>query len=109
MAEIEEGSLDIQPTQAARKKQTTAKIRVQADKDAMVATMSTKEGRRSIWRIIITTQFFSTSYTGNSDTNFNEGKRYIGRLLYEELQELCPALYTTMVSENRPYKEDGNA
>ena len=109
MTPIEEGSLEIQPPQAARKKQDKVKERIQQDKDAVVATMSVREGRRTIYRLLITTQFFGTSYTGNSDTNFNEGKRYIGRLLYEELQDLCPVLYTTMVNENRPTKEDRNA
>lgn len=109
MAEIEEGSLEIQPPQAASKKKASLKAQLDADREAIMAVMEKVQGRRTIYRIFASTEFFSTSYTGNADTNFREGRRFIGRLLYEELQEVCPGLYTTMMNENRKPKEDRNA
>lgn len=109
MAETEEGSLEIQPPQAANKKKVSLKAQLDADREAIMAVMGKVQGRRTIYRIFASTEFFSTSYTGNADTNFREGRRFIGRLLYEELQEVCPDLYTTMMNENRKSKEDRNA
>ena len=44
---------------------------VALDNDAMVLVMSSKEGRRTVWRILKTTGFFLTSFTGNSETFFS--------------------------------------
>jgi hypothetical protein len=110
MTPIEEGSLEIQAPQAAAKKKATLKAQLDFDREALIKTMESVQGRRTIWRIFATTEFFTTSYTGNAETNFREGKRYIGRLLYEELQEVCPGLYDTMMGENsRRKKENDNA
>ena len=100
--------LDIQVPIKAQQKRTKIKEAVALDNDAMVLVMSSKEGRRTVWRIMETTGYFLTSFTGNSETFFREGKRYIGRLLYDELNELCPDLYNQMVSENRKKKEPRN-
>ncbi len=108
MTPIEEGSLDIQIPQAAAKKKASLKEQQEFDRNALISMMEKVQGRRTIYRIFATTEFFTTSYTGNAETNFREGKRYIGRLLYEELQEVCPGLYTTMMNENSKKKEVSN-
>ena len=109
MSEREEGSLEIQAPQAAVKKKLALKEQLDFDRNALLSMMEKVQGRRTIFRIFASTEFFTTSYTGNADTNFREGKRYIGRLLYEELQEVCPGLYTTMMNENSKKKETSNA
>lgn len=109
MSEVEEGSLDIQPTISALKKKASLKEQLNEDRNALLYMMEKVQGRRTIYRIFASTEFFATSYTGNAETNFREGRRYIGRLLYEELQEVCPDLYTTMMNENRKKKEERNA
>ena len=100
--------LDIQVPLKAQQKRTKNKEAVALDNDAMVLVMSSKEGRRTVWRILKTTGFFLTSFTGNSETFFMEGKRYIGKLLYDELNDLCPDLFNQMMSENREKKEASN-
>lgn len=100
--------LDIQVPLKAQKQQQKMKEAKALDNDAMVLTMSSKEGRRTVWRILETTGYFTTSFTGNSETFFKEGKREIGRRLYEELNDLCPDLYTQMMNENRKKKEASN-
>ena len=108
MTQPEEGSLEIQPPQAATKKKASLKEQLEFDRAALLATMEKVQGRRTIYRIFASTEFFTMSYTGNVETNYREGKRYIGKLLYDELQEVCPDLYITMMNENRKKKEAAN-
>jgi hypothetical protein len=100
--------LDIQvPVGSVKRKEKLRNLQLQ-DTDYMKVIMGSKEGRRTIWRILRTTEFFSTSFTGSSETFFKEGKRYIGRLIYEELNDICPELYVAMMNENRTPKEQHN-
>jgi len=39
------------------------------------------------------------------ETAFNEGRKYIGTLIFAQLQEICPELYLRMVKENTDHKE----
>ena len=73
-----------------------------ADDDALRTTMSTKEGRRTIWRVLKASRFYLISFTGGSETFFREGMRAVGKMLHDELERVCPDLYTLMMSENRP-------
>lgn len=63
--------------------------------------MSTKKGRRIVWRLLELARVFRLSY----DTNpmamaFNEGNRNFGNQLLAEIQSLCPERYLEMLREN---------
>jgi len=79
----------------------TAAKRVALDYEDMRNVMGTRAGRRTVFRILDSTGLTSQSFTGNSETFFREGKRSIGILLHNELQDICPDLYTLMQTENR--------
>jgi hypothetical protein len=62
--------------------------------------LSTKWGRRMVWRILERTGQHRTSFTGNSTTFFNEGQRNIGLWLVDEVLSADTNQYLTMIKEN---------
>lgn len=113
MNDYEEATLEIQAPIGASRRMGKVRAQIVEDDLALLHTMESKEGRRTLWRVMQTTGYFEISYTGNSETYFREGKRLVGKLLYDNLQRVCPDLYTTMHNENKPLtnnpKENGNA
>ena len=75
----------------------------QEDSD-LLAVMSAPEGRRLLWRYLEITGIYKLSYTGNSETFFNEGQRNIGLKLLAEIQRVAPAEYMEMVRESNSTK-----
>lgn len=62
--------------------------------------LSTKWGRRLVWRILERTGQHRTSFTGNSTTFFNEGQRNIGLWLVDEVLSVDTKKYLLMIEEN---------
>lgn len=69
--------------------------------------MSLPSGRRFIWRYLGLTKVFETSFTGNSETFFNEGMRAVGCTLLREVVLYTPKLYQQMISENLTKVKEG--
>lgn len=90
---------DLEVSQSHRKQ--AVKERQLVEEAATKTVMGLKEGRRIVWRIIEGSGFLEQSFTGNSETFFKEGRRSVGKQLYDELMDLCPDLYWLMVNENR--------
>ena len=65
--------------------------------------MSDHRGRRFMWRTMGRFRLFEPSI-GPTDavTNYNEGQRNAGLFLLSQINELCPAMYAVMASENAP-------
>lgn len=61
--------------------------------------LSTPQGRRFLWRLLGVCHVFKTSFTGNSTTFFNEGKRDIGLRLLADINEASPNSYLKMMQE----------
>lgn len=59
------------------------------------------QGRRLIWRYLETCGVFRTSFTGSSQTFFNEGERNIGLKLLADINEASPESYLTMLKESK--------
>lgn len=68
-------------------------------KDSLINVMSTEPGRSFMWEMLSKAGLFRTSFTGNSATFFNEGKRSLGLELMADIQEFCPRHYVTMHDE----------
>jgi hypothetical protein len=62
--------------------------------------MSMPAGRRFIWRYLGLSKVNEVSFTGNSETFFNEGMRMMGCTLQREVVLYAPKLYLQMISEN---------
>lgn len=66
-----------------------------------LAIMDSPPGRRYIWRLLGQAGVFHSSFTGNSETFFREGKRAIGLWVMADIDRLCPEKYALMVRENQ--------
>lgn len=76
------------------------KRRVHQRESDLKAVMSTAEGRRFVWYLLDDIcQLHGGSYTGNSQTFFNEGRRSVGIQVMQELQRIVPERYLDMVGE----------
>ena len=63
--------------------------------------LATRQGRAWHWHLLSRCGVFTSSFTGNSATFFNEGKRDIGLTLIAELTREYPDHYLTMMKEAR--------
>lgn len=63
--------------------------------------MSSKRGRRIVWRLLDTAGVFRLSFNTNSMMMaFNEGNRNFGNRTLTMIHTHCPELYPQMVKEN---------
>jgi hypothetical protein len=60
----------------------------------------TPQGRRLLWWILEQSNLYSPSFTGNSHTFFNEGRRDIGLRILSKITEAEPELYPRLMMEN---------
>ena len=58
------------------------------DQNSLTSILKNKEGRWFLMRLLDATGVNSSSFTGNSTTFFNEGKRQVGLELLARIQEL---------------------
>ncbi len=63
-------------------------------------------GRRFVWRYLGLAGVFQTSFTGNSTTFFNEGRRDIGLKLLADVTEAKPDAYIQMTQEAKKSEEN---
>lgn len=61
--------------------------------------MQNARGRRLVWRFLESAMVFRTTFTGNSTTFFNEGRRALGLELLADIQEVASDEYQLMVQE----------
>lgn len=62
-------------------------------------------GRKFMWRLLQECGVYRTSFTGNSATFYNEGKRAVGLFVLNEIMEASPEAYLLMQKENRKESE----
>ncbi len=63
--------------------------------------LSSKQGRRFTWRLLSECGVFRSSFTGNSETFFREGKRAVGLHMLAEISAHCPEQYALMQAESK--------
>jgi hypothetical protein len=61
--------------------------------------LSTQAGRSFMWRLLSYCGVYKTSFTGNSTTFFNEGKRQVGLHLLDEVFEADANAFSKMQTE----------
>jgi len=62
--------------------------------------VSNRNGRELVWWMLSEAGIYQTSFTGNSTTFFNEGKRSIGLVLLDRLIRMRPDAYAQMIGEH---------
>lgn len=82
-------------------RQQTAKQRLEIETEIsdLQAIMQSRSGRRFMWGLLSKCGVFQTSFTGNSTTFFNEGRRDIGLQYIKDLNLHCLDEYQQMVRE----------
>lgn len=69
--------------------------------------LSSKQGRRVLWRVMTWTGVFRSSFNhSGSIMAFNEGARYVGLTLLGQINDADPMAYATMTKEQ--YKHERN-
>jgi hypothetical protein len=73
--------------------------------------MSSKRGRRILWRLLEQSGVFRLSFNTNAmSMAFAEGNRNFGNRTLSMIHSLCPELYPTMVKEqNNGINDDGRS
>ena len=59
------------------------------------------DGRVFLWGLLASCGVYQSSYTGDNATFFREGRRAVGLQLLEEIHNVDPSGYATMIVENR--------
>lgn len=100
------------PTDLVDQERTTAKaaeeerLRREREANELRWVLSTKQGRRFIWRQLSEAGVFQSSFnTNNAVMAFNEGRRNAGLQLLSEVMDTCPERYTEMLTEQKEAKE----
>jgi hypothetical protein len=89
--------VDSNEAEAQRKRADTLKqLRDEGD---LKWLMSDKRGRRVIWRLLESTGLYQSSFTGNSETFFREGRRDVGLKLLATVQDVTPDGFMLMMKE----------
>jgi hypothetical protein len=63
--------------------------------------VSTRGGRRFVLRLINASELFSTADVMNAGIYALEGKRKIGKLLFNDVMEAAPEAYLLMMKESK--------
>ena len=61
--------------------------------------LDTASGRNIIWDILEKGMIFRTTYTGNSKSFFNEGKRSLALQIMNDVLEVMPTFFAMMIKE----------
>lgn len=81
----------------------------EAEDSDWVWIMSTKRGRRIIWRQLEQAGVFRLSFNTNAlMMAFNEGNRSFGNKALAKIHELCPDQFPLMQKENSNVSRDGH-
>ncbi|MEK9753373.1 MAG: hypothetical protein VW338_09200 [Rhodospirillaceae bacterium] len=81
-------------------RKSKARRQREAELAALASILSTKGGRRFVWRLLEEAKIHSTSFAVEATiTAFNEGKRHVGLWALAEVFEADPSAYTRMRQE----------
>lgn len=87
---------DAEQVKQAAQKEKTGRAR---DLNDLCVVLATREGRRHTWRQLSDCGVFRSSFTGNSTTFFNEGRRDVGLRLLADVMEARPDAFLLMQQE----------
>ena len=104
--------LDLKGLQKSKdNKKFTEKLDRQNEESDIKWLMSSKRGRRFVWRLLEQAGVFRSSFNTNAMTmSFSEGNRNYGLQLLNLVHTLCPELYPTMIKEQQNVRnaDDGS-
>lgn len=97
-------------TDALDDKDTKARLVREVEESDLKWLMSSKRGRRIIWRLLSQAGVFQPVFHPTAMVmSFKEGKRNYGLQTLQAVNTYCPDLYPTMVKENANGREPDGA
>ena len=76
-------------------------VKVNTDEVAFLANVrelaSTRAGQEVLWRILELCNIYTDSFTGNSSTFYNEGRRSVGLQILAFLEDADPTIYPRLI------------
>ena len=75
------------------------------DSQALAHTLSSAQGRQTLWYVLQMCGVYKLSFTGSSETFFREGRRSVGLQLLKLIQKEKPEAYRQMEIEASNRKE----
>jgi len=104
--------LDLKAQQKSKdSKKSADRIERQNEESDIKWLMSSKRGRRFVWRLLEQAGVFRSSFNTNAMAmSFGEGNRNYGLQLLNSIHTLCPELYPTMIKEQKNVRnaDDGS-
>ena len=104
--------LDLKAQQKSKdSKKSADRIDRQNEESDIKWLMSSKRGRRFVWRLLEQAGVFRSSFNTNAMAmSFGEGNRNYGLQLLNLIHTLCPELYPTMLKEQKNVRnaDDGS-
>jgi len=104
--------LDLKAQQKSKdSKKSADRIERQNEESDIKWLMSSKRGRRFVWRLLEQAGVFRSSFNTNAMAmSFGEGNRNYGLQLLNLIHTLCPELYPTMIKEQKNVRnaDDGS-
>ena len=85
---------------ALRQSATREMDRRRQEQNDLRDVMSRPEGRRVMWRVLVSAGIYTDCFTGDNTTFFNEGRRSIGLQLMAELEAAAKEHFIDMWREN---------
>lgn len=87
-------------------RKATAKIDRENEEADIKWLMSSKRGRRVVWRLLEQAGVFRLSFNTNAMAmSFAEGNRNYGLQILGLIHSLCPELYPTMIKEQNNVRD----
>lgn len=85
------------------------KLASQTELDDFKWLMSSKRGRRFVWRLLEKCGVYRSSFNhSGSITAFNEGARNIGLMVLDQIHGSCPDQFSVMLKEQRDVRNDAD-
>ena len=95
-----QSKIDIAEQHGTRQREQELRAETQSRRDEDLRfVMSTETGRRFMWDLLGRTGLYQTSFTGNSETFFREGRRAVGLEQLAHITTACPTEYMAMMKE----------
>lgn len=69
--------------------------------DDLRSILASRSGRRFIWRFLVASELFAVSEVMNASIYALEGKRKLGKVLFNDVMEAAPEAYLLMMKESK--------
>jgi hypothetical protein len=103
----EDSKYDAGDEKHVAKAKSKRQLKKEADDHFLTSVLSTYEGRAVIWRLLSECGVFRSSFTGDTDTYFFEGKRSIGLDIINMIADVDPHGFSQIRDEAVQREIDG--